>query len=333
MILRLDVTADGARLPATGAVLSFESEDAVDSAAFDLPPGVPAPARDARIEIAIGYGDEPVRHGPWWVEGRDFGPSGAAIQASALDLRASSALKAPRSRKWPKALTVAQAAAAIAEEAGLDARVGAGIGTRPVRGDLAQLAQSDLAWLRRAMRRTGLAVRVGGGFLTILEARSARATSSAERSVTLAHGAKEVMKWRVSLHSRPLFRSCAARYLAAGTLKWVHVRRASAENPRQLKTGDDRPQDAAPMMELPEIYPSRAEALAAATAAMEGLLDEVATLRLTIPGNPLLVPGVALDLAEGWPDEATGRWLIQEATHTIASGYRTALTAITPSDA
>ena len=290
------------------------ASDSVEITLGDAAGGVAAPPAGRELSVWMGYAESDlVEMGTYWHSETDleFAPvRRLVIRATGADLRAGSPLKAPRTRAW-RDTTVGGIVQQIAADNGYSANVDAAIGTTEV-ADEAQTAESDLHFLRRlAQRYDGTARAVGHRLVLARAGAGASVSGRSMPALTVSPDAPPI-SGRVAYRERPRYGAVRASWLdtAGGAPATVTA-----------GAGD-------PTMDLPDPYPTRAEAEAAARAKLNQLSRQAATLELTLRGTPTLAGGGTV-VTEGWGDPANGRWSITRATHRITptSGYTTEVTA------
>lgn len=317
--VRVEGAEVAARLKAALAELvvvrgTERATDSVEIVLGDAAGDFAAPPAGRELAVKMGYAESGlVDMGAYWHSETDleFAPARRlTIRATGADLRAASALKAPRTRAW-RDTTVGGIVQQIAADHGHSANVDAALAAVAV-ADEAQTAESDLHFLRRLAQRYDADARAVGQRLVFARAGAgASASGQPMPSVTVSPDAPPIAG-RVSHRERPRYGAVRASWLdtAGGA-------------PATVTAGDGDP-----TMDLPDPYPTRAEAEAAAASRLNQLARQAATLELELPGNPTLAGGGQI-ITTGWGDPANGRWSITRATHRITptAGYTTEVTA------
>lgn len=297
--LRVESTAD-------------RQSDSVEIVLGDEGGTVAAPPTGRLLRVRIGYRESGlVDAGAYWHSETEleWAPRRLTVRGVAADIRAASALKTPRTRSWHDT-TVAALVEAVAAEHGLDARVAGQYAAAAV-PHLDQ-TESDLHLLRRLAAQHDATVALSGSRIAFGPAAAATTAAGSAQPTVAVDRAHPPSSLRVSYRERP--RVGAVRAL------WPNI---PAARPAHETAGSGEP-----VMDLPDPYPSRAEAAAAAAATLRQHTRAVAQLELDLPGQPALFAGGIVTVE--WDQLADGRWSVTRATHTIRDGGYTTSISATP---
>ncbi|WP_341810620.1 hypothetical protein [Wolbachia endosymbiont (group A) of Campoletis raptor] len=123
---------------------------------------------------------------------------------------------------------------------------------------------------------------------------------------------RDITNWKVKFNERNQYGSVIAY--------WYDYEKAETITE---KVGDQEPSYI-----LRDIYASSDLAQSAASAKLNQLMSNAATLNVTMPGNPELFAEAKINLS-GFRKGVYGKWIINRAEHVIDNlGYRTILTAV-----
>lgn len=274
-----------------------------------------APPTGRELAVSLGYAESGlVTLGRYWHTETEIecAPSPRiVVRATGADLRRNSALKTPRTRAWHDT-TLGAVLDAICSEHGLSPAVDETLAAQVVAHE-DQTAESDLHFVRRLAARHDADAKAVGGQLVFAAAGRARSAGGLAMPTVDLSPASGVVALRVSYRDRPSVAAVRAPY-------WVYV----AAAPMHAIAGQGTPAH-----DLPDPYPDRPTAQAAADAALHGFVRAAGTLEATIPGLPHLSAGCGITTS-GWPDAtANGRWTATRIAHTLSAttGYTTAITA------
>ncbi len=274
--------------------------------------GPVAAALDSReLRVALGYGERLTEMGVYTPasDELELAPRRLTIRATAADLGAE--IRAPRTRAWD-GVTLGQVVAAIAAEHGLDARVDPALEAEAI-AHIDQTAESDLHLLRRIARHYDATVKVAGGRIVVLPAGASRSPGSGAKlpTLTIRPDRPGLIGGRVSRKRRESYASVRVRYPDPSSGEIRHAVAGSG----------------APVFEPRDPAPDQARAMAAAAGHLRRLRRHLASLDVTLPGNPAVVAETPVELA-GW-GERDGAYVVTRARHVLRTGqgYTTEISA------
>jgi phage protein D len=294
-------------------VAGIES-DTVEIALDDRDGVIALPRTGAELEVGLGYKETGVlTMGRFVVDEVSLSgpPQALTIRARAADLR--QGLKKPRTRPWEN-VSVGDIVASIAGEHGYQPKVAEALASEVI-AHIDQVDESDLNFLTRLARDRGAIAKPAGGLLLFVPPGEAKSASGKDLpEVRLS--ADRISRWEVTLAER-------GKYLAV-TARWFD-QAAAEEQPVTAGSGE-------PVFTIGRRYPDRAAAESAAKARLESFSRGLATLRLTCPGDPLLVAESRLTLS-GVRHGVDAAWSVTRVAHRLDSnGYVCDLEAETPKE-
>ena len=265
------------------------------------------PAAERAIRVSLGYRDTGLTAlGTYYHSETDVDlvPRRMVLRATAADLRANRAFKAPRSRAWP-ATTLGQVVATIAAEHGYTPRVAPALAAQAI-GHIDQTSESDMSLLRRLARGYDATVKAAGGALVVVPRGSGRSVGGAALpTYTASPGDGMVLSGRIGYRGRPRYESVQASYYDVATAGMVHVTAGTGE-PRYV---------------IREPRPDRAQARLAR------LRRQTATLDLSVVGDPTLAAEGRIRTA-GWGGGTDSVWSIARVVHTLSDrGFQSQVSA------
>lgn len=235
------------------------------------------------------------------------------ISAKAVDFTSVSGILKDMGYQTWTGQTLEQVAQQVAQEAGLSASVAPSVGA-VVLDHAAQTAESKINFLTRMVERYGGTLKVQDGKLVIAE-RHAGQTISGKPAASISIAPEDCVDWSVTIKGRTRYSAVTARF---------HDRAAAEEKKSRAGTEDGL------TYELPDIYPTEAEANAAAAAKKRDLDRGDADLSVTLMrGNPNVYAEGVLTMA-GFRFGVDGKWRIKQVRHEIDNnGYMTSITGET----
>ena len=277
---------------------------------------VAAPPTGRELRVAIGYRESPppVDMGAYWHTATEIElvPPRLLIRATGADLRPGSAIKTPRTQAWHDT-TLGAVVSAIAARHDLTPHVAAELASERI-AHIDQTGESDLHLLRRMAARYDAVAKAVGSELVFAAAAAATSAGGAPMpSLTLTPASGTVISARVDYADRPAVAAVRAAYRDLGDARTAHVTAGHGT----------------PVHDLPDPYPDRARAQAAAESTLAQHTRSTARLEATLTGLPTLSAGSPIETA-GWTRAANGHWIVSRATHTVTpSGYTSTITAQT----
>ncbi len=261
------------------------------------------PAHGAILTCHIGYKGKPlIDKGQYSHYMTEFEGSSRrmVIRATAVDFIRDKGLKSERSRSFDDK-TLGDIVTSVAEEHGYKAVVDDFVKDIPI-PHLDQVNESDLNLLRRLARQYGATFKASAGLLVFFQRGDKR---EALGIVTLRPS--DVSTWNVSREDRSRYTVVAAKWhdLDAAQTKTAMV----GEEGGSIRT-------------LPHPFADETAAMHAAQAELNRLAKATATVRLTLPGNPLLRAEGGLTL-DGFRDGIDDDYTITRVEHSISKkGYK-----------
>lgn len=286
--------------------------DTVEIALDDRGGAIALPRTGAALTVGLGYRETGVLNlGRFVVDELSLSgpPQSLTIRARAADLR--QGLKKPRTRPWEN-LSIGEIVASIAGEHGYQAKVAEALASEVI-AHLDQVDESDLNFLTRLGKDRGAIAKPAGGLLLFVPPGEAK-SASGKTLPTVSLAASRLSRWDVTLAER-------GKYPAV-TAKWFNPL-AAAEQTVTAGEGE-------PVYTIGRRYPDQAAAESAAKARLESFSRGLATLRLTCPGDPLLVAESRLTLSGVRPG-VDGAWSVTRVVHRFdGGGYVCDIEAETP---
>ena len=317
------ITADSADITAAirARMLSLSVADAagtesdtVEIALDDREGIVALPRTGALLEIRLGYRETGVlAMGRFTVDELSLTgpPQALTIRARAADLR--QGLKKPRTRPWEN-LSLGDIVSSIAGEHGYKAKVAESLAGEVI-AHIDQVDESDLNFLTRLAKDRGAIAKPAGGLLIFVPPGEAK-SASGKALPTVAMTATQLSRWDVTLAERGKYPAVAA--------KWFDPTTAAEQT---VTAGDGEP-----VYTIGRRYPNQAAAESAARARLESFSRGLATLRLTCPGDPLIVAESRLTLS-GVRTGIDGAWSVTRVVHRLdRGGYVCEIEAETPKE-
>jgi phage protein D len=272
----------------------------------DRLPGVAFTGHGATMKVSIGYAGGPLvykgsyKHLETEFEGP---PLGIVIRGTATNF--SKAIRSPRTRAWPDAVTLGDVVTTIAGFYDYQARVTPALAAK-VFQHIDQVDESDVALLKRLAGAYDGVAFIKGGSLGVIEAGANRnALNQLLPSVTLRP--EQVSNWSVSHHD--------TTRVGAIVAKWHDFHAAQIQR--------EQYGDGAPTIELADIFPDAEKALAAAYSEYQRRQRANVTGNITMPGDPDLMTEGRLVL-ESFRDGVDGEYTITQVKHVIdkKGGYK-----------
>ncbi|MCC5807241.1 MAG: hypothetical protein JJU00_13035 [Opitutales bacterium] len=242
------------------------------------------------------------------------------IEARAADLRET--LKTVRTESYP-ATTLAAIAETVAARHGLEPRWDSAVAALGATAydHIDQADESDMHLLTRLFtRQHGLLAKPAGPYLVIVpRGRGTKAAGDSLPEIELRPAA--LTEWRAAFPDRERYLGVTAAYIEYHQAERITVRAGG---------------EVAPLKQLRGVYPSKAEAVAAAEAEWDRIRRSGARLQGTLPGDPRLLAGGPLALANPDPGpgprfrpEIEGRWVALAVRHRYdpQTGFTTAFEA------
>jgi len=287
--------------------------DTLELTLDDRAPHLELPDPGLALELALGYRPRLVSMGQWTIDevGCAGWPAVATIRAVSADLKAG--LKAPRERSWPDGTTLGALVQSLAGEHGYTPVIAAEL-SGVVLPHIDQ-TESDLHLLTRLAKEHDAVAKAAGTRLVCVKRGQAKAASG-QPLAAVALAAADLTSFDLTLAERGKYPAVKAYWQNVGAAERVAVTAGSGT----------------PVLNLRHTYASADSATRAAHARLAAVNRGAATLRLSCPGNPLLVAETRLTLT-GLRAPAAGAWSVTAVTHVLdGSGYRCDIEAEQPED-
>lgn len=277
----------------------------------DDPDGLIAlPRRGVTLSATLGYDETGlVDMGEFIVdEVAAAGPRHTlTLRARGADFRG--ALKQRRWRSWDET-TLGAVVREVAAGAGLEAAVAAGLAAEAL-AHIDQTGESDAHFLTRLARRYGATLKLRGARLAFVPA-DAGETASGKSAGEITLRPDDVAEWRLIEGDRD-------GYAAARAAWWDWT--AAESKTVEAGAGD-------PVLVLPDLFASAAEAGAASRAALSAAARRTAEFTCrTVAGQPALRAGVNLSL-DGFRPGLASEWIVTAAEHRLDSTVATHIRAV-----
>lgn len=270
------------------------------------------PPRGAMLRVWIGYEGELVFKGAYEVDELEEPLDDEALVIHGKAAKMSTAFKAPRDRTYDD-ITLGTLVAQIAAAHGYEPAVSEALATI-VFEHIDQRGESDMNLLTRLARDHGAVAKPVADKLVVVAKAASESVSGAELP-TITIDDPENSTGRVTLTGESEYRSVVAHWFD------------EAAQQRQAVTAGE----GEPVYTMRQSYTDTDTAQAAADAKLGELQRGTATLSLTRPLTPSIMPEGILSLVNHKPS-ANSRWLVENAEHVISSGdvAYTTVSAVTP---
>lgn len=288
-----------------------DEADTLDITLDDSDGALVIPRRGAVLSVSIGWaGQLMVNKGTYKVDEVEHSGAPDTITLRARSASMTKGLSERTERSWHNE-TLGAIVRKIAGKHKLDPRVADAIGKILI-PHIDQTNESDMSFLTRLAKRYDAVMNVKDAhllFMPIGEARTASGKSL--QSLTLTRRDGDQHRYHI-----------AERESYEGVRAWYHTNGKGNREPvifgGESKNG---------IKVLPETYPTKAEALAAAEAEYKRIQRNQATMDLTLAlGRADIFPELPVTLT-GWKPEINETpWLVKKVRHSIADGgFTTAL--------
>lgn len=272
------------------------------------------PAHGAELVVSLGVTKENlIAMGVYTVDEIEHAgpPQTLTIRAKAADMRAS--LKAPKSRSWDN-LSLGDLVRTIAAEHELEPKIEEALDGFALE-HLDQTDESDLHLLTRLAREHGAVAKPVAGNLVFVPKGEARSVTGQ------AIDTLEVLPTHIQRHQ---FTQAERGKYSAVKAFWHDANNAEKQS---IIVGDGEP-----VFAIRHSYSDAQQATAAASAKLKSLMRGIATLSLTLLGNPLIQAEGKLRVG-GIRDPVNGEWLVTRVEHQLdASGLQTRCDAEVPNN-
>lgn len=293
-----------------------------DTVEIELTPhdsSVPIPPDGAELEVWLGYREAGLQKmGTFVVEEVTLTEPPLRItvrgQASALEKSIDHrALQASRNRSWHNQ-KLGEIVERIAKEHGYTPVIAPELYGKQI-DHIDQTNESDLHLITRLAERFGATAKPVERRL-VFGVRGASATLTGKPAPRVAVHRSQCSKWSATFKKRKAFNKVLARW---------HDAAAAVEKLEEAKID---PADKE--YRLPNAYPTKGEASAAAAAKLREFQRGSASFNFTLPGDPVIAAEAFVD-ASGFYAGVDGEWVIDKATHDCSdSGYSVSVDAAVP---
>lgn len=282
-----------------------DEADTLDLTLDDHDGRLAIPKRGAVLEVSIGWLGSPLTSkGQFTVNEVEHSGAPDIITIRARSASMTKGMGERKEKSW-HAQTIAAIVRAIAATYELKPAVGAGLGKIAI-PHIDQTNESDMAFLTRLAKRYDAVMTVKNGSLLFMPIGEGRTSSGKELQV-LAIARSDGDQHRYHIAERENYAGVKARWHSGGKGQ-TKDEIVGGESEKNLKV-------------LPEIYPTQAEARAAATAELKRTQRSQATMDYTLaegraeifPELPVTVSGFKSEI-----DETP--WLVKRVRHSITEG-------------
>jgi phage protein D len=266
------------------------------------------PNTEAKIAISLGYrGSALTKIGSYYVKEIDI--DGAR---KTLKIKANAASKAMRSQKSKSHEgTMSDLIPEMADEFGVDAAVSDEVEELDLE-DHPQFAESDMNYMTRLSQKVGAVAKPTDGHLVFADDMSAKSISG-KNLPTKYVDVTELGEYSCS------FKETESDGGAAGTVYADWYDKENADY-KIVSVGSGNP-----WVELDEIFPSEAAALAAAQAKFKRVVKSSKTFRFTVGGRPDFFAESPIVLT-GLSAKIPANWIILRVEHSLSSsGFTTSV--------
>ena len=283
--------------------------DTIEISLDDRDSKIEMPRTGAELAVSLGYEKVGISHlGLYVVDeiGISGPPDTLTIRGRAANFRKS--LKAQKTRSWD-AGTLGDIISDIAKDNDLEKKIGDEFNEIEI-PHLDQTEESDLHLLTRLGRQYDAVAKPVENCLVFLTREDFKSASQKPiKDVVL--GRQDVERWNAIIAERGKYQSVAAF--------WHDIEKAERV---KIKVGEGEPQYI-----LRHNYPDLGQAEAAASAKLESINRGVASVNVTIQGDPKIGVKAKLRLHD-FRDGADGDWEIIKVNHDYgSSGYQTNIAA------
>lgn len=282
-----------------------DEADSLDLTLDDHDGRLAIPKRGALLEVSIGWLGSPLTNkGKFTVNEVEHAGAPDTITIRARSASMTKGMGERQEKSW-HGQTIAAIVGAIAGKHSLKPAVNATLG-KTVIPHIDQTNESDMAFLTRLAKRYDAVMTVKDGRLLFMPIGEAR-TASGQQLQVLAIARSDGDQHRYHIAERENFAGVKARYHSnnKGQTKDEIV---GGESEKNLKI-------------LPEIYPTQAEAKAAATAEYKRVQRSQATMDYTLAlGRAEIFPELPVTVSGFKPEIDETPWLVKRVRHSIGEG-------------
>ncbi len=302
---------------------SGQQSDSLELALDDRDKLLPVPRSGANIKVWLGYSDggpPPVYMGTYAVDEVGLsmgGPRSMTIKASAAAL-APALVKERKTRSWDNK-TLREIAEQIAKENGLQITIkGKAADQKILHED--QTNESDQNFLSRLADRFQAVIKPADNKLVLVDRAAGQAGPVQTVDITQA------IDWNANLKNRGAFGSVEARYVdreaTGGVSQWSNTEKkitAGGTAGGGSWTGTSGQQ--LPPFQIPKLFPTKAEAEAAAKAQLQSLQSGEVRITVRLSGDPSFkINAEGQVILRNFRPYIDGQWFVRQVTHELASG-------------
>jgi phage protein D len=288
-----------------------DEADTLDLTLDDHDGRLAIPKRGAVLEVSIGWLGSPLTSkGKFTVNEVEHSGAPDIITIRARSASMTKGMGERKEKSW-HGQTIAAIVRAIAGTYQLKPAVGDALGKILI-PHIDQTNESDMAFLTRLAKRYDAVMTVKNGSLLFMPIGEGR-TSSGKQLQVLAITRSDGDQHRYHIAERENYAGVKARW-HSGTKGQTKDEIVGGESEKNLKV-------------LPEIYPTQAEAKAAATAEWKRTQRSQATLDYTLAeGRAEIFPELPVTISGFKPEIDETPWLVKRVRHSIAdSGFTSSL--------
>jgi uncharacterized protein len=282
-----------------------EEADTLDLTLDDHDNSLAIPQRGAVLEVSIGWLGFPLTSkGKFTVNEVEHAGAPDTITIRARSASMTKGMGERQEKSWHKQ-TIGAIVAAIAGKYSLKPAVGAALGKIQI-PHIDQTNESDMSFLTRLAKRYDAVMTVKNGSLLFMPIGEGR-TASGQQLQVLAIARSDGDQHRYHIAERENYAGVKARYPSGskGATKDVIV---GGENEKNLKV-------------LPEVYPTQAEAKAAAEAEYKRTQRSQATMDYALAmGRAEIFPELPVTVSGFKPEIDATPWLVKRVRHSIGEG-------------
>lgn len=313
-----------------------QKSDTLEIALDDRGQALPIPEEKTELKVWLGYshdGNTPQEMGTYVIDEVEitYPPATVKIRAKAMEL--SKNFKAPKNRSWHDK-TIGQIVSQIASEHGLIPQVHASYKNKKI-DHIDQTDESDAHFLTRLAGLHGATSKPAEGMLIFIpQGEGISATGRQLAAATL--DVKACSDYRATVKDRGAYSKVQTRYTdkETGTEKTVEAPVPNAGGGFSflgavfglLTGGSGGDSSSGTVYKDRRLFPSKADAEAAAKAKGKQLASGVITIDLTCAGRPDIFAERPITLT-GFREPLNSTWIIQSVTHEFSGkGYSTKIT-------
>lgn len=282
-----------------------DEADTLDLTLDDHDNHLAIPQRGAVLEVSIGWLGSPLTSkGKFTVNEVEHAGAPDTITIRARSASMTKGMGERQEKSWHKQ-TIGAIVAAIAGKYSLKPAVGAALGKIQI-PHIDQTNESDMSFLTRLAKRYDAVMTVKNGSLLFMPIGEGR-TASGQQLQVLAIARSDGDQHRYHIAERENYAGVKARYYT-GNKQATKDEIVGGESEKNLKV-------------LPEVYPTQAEAKAAAEAEYKRTQRSQATMDYTLAlGRAEIFPELPVTVSGFKPEIDATAWLVKRVRHSIGEG-------------